>query len=335
MGRYASSRNFGYGKQLAHAGKQALRDHYGQGHHNTVATHASRWSEFANWARENGVRDVAKADNSELATAYAQHVRDQVETGEISVATAQNRISSVNTTFAALRGDRQVQVSPSEYAGKRSNIRTEEPAALDTTRAQGAAEALRDGGMHRAAAALELARALGVRREEAIKSDLDRWSREAARHEQVNVLEGTKGGRDADRWVPVGKAQRQALTNALAARPDGSRNLIDLNESYAQLAISRGGEIAQGRAILQQHGLPGYHDARAAYACQRYEQITGCPAPAVAGQRYEQITGCPAPAVAGQRLAPKTLDRQARTIISAELGHGRLDVLTPYVGSSR
>ncbi|WP_335598404.1 integrase domain-containing protein, partial [Vreelandella glaciei] len=282
MGRYASSRNYGYGKQLAHAGKTALRDHYGQGHHSTVATHSERWTQFAVWAREQGVRDVAKIDNQELAATYAQHMRDQVEAGEISVATAQNRISSVNTIFAALRGDRQVQVSPSEYAGSRSAVRTEAPAARDIRRVQSATEALREAGLPRAAAVLELARTLGVRREEAVKADLDRWSREAARHGAVNVLEGTKGGRDAPRWVPIGEAQRRALASAVAARPDGSHNLIAPHERYAQLAISRGGEIAQGRAILQQHGLPGYHDARAAYACQRYEQITGCPAPAVA-----------------------------------------------------
>lgn len=319
MGRYASSRNFGYGKQATYAGRQALRDYYGQGHHATVATHAERWAPFAAWAREQGVRDLAKADNHELATSYAEHVKTQVEAGAISVATAQNRISSVNTTFAALRGDRAVQISPSEYAGRRSNIRSETPDALDTVRVQTAAEALRGARLPRAAAVLELARAFGVRREEAVKADLDRWSREAVRHGAINVLEGTKGGRDAPRWVPVGEAQQQVLASAIAARPDGSQNLIAADESYAQLAISRGGETGQGRAILQQHGLTGYHDARAAYACQRYEQITGCPAPAVAGQRQ----------------APRDLDRQARATISAELGHGRLDVLTSYVGSSR
>lgn len=319
MGRYASGRNFGYGKQIAHAGKQALRDHYGQGHHATVATHAERWTQFASWAREQGVRDLSRADSRELAMGYAEHVQTQVESGKISVATAQNRISTVNTTFAALRGDRHVQISPSAYAGTRSAVRSETPAALDTTRVPAAAEALRGAELPRAAAVLELARTLGVRREEAVKADLDRWSREAARHGAINVLEGTKGGRDTDRWIPVGEAQRQALASALAARPDGTRNLIAPHERYAQLAISRGGEIAQGREILQQHGLPGYHDSRAAYACER----------------YEQITGCPAPAVAGQRLAPRDLDRQARETISTELGHGRLDVLTAYVGSSR
>lgn len=319
MGRYASSRNFGYGKQMAHAGKQALRDHYGQGHHGTVATHADRWETFAEWAREQGIRDLAKTDNRELAMAYAEHVRAQVEAGDIAVSTAQNRISTVNTTFAALRGDRYVQISPREYAGPRNNIQTSAPAALETPRVQSAIAALQNAGLSRAAATLELARAFGVRREEAVKADLDRWSREASRHGAVNVIDGTKGGRDAPRWIPVDDAQRQALASALAARPADSNNLIAPGERYVDVAISRSSELNRGREILKQHGLPGYHDSRAAYACQR----------------YEQITGRPAPAVAGKRLAPKDQDRQARAVISAELGHGRIDVLVSYVGSSR
>ena len=302
MGRYASSRNYGYGKQLAHAGKTALRDYYGQGHHGTVATHVERWTQFTSWARELGIRDLSKADNRELATAYAQHVQGQVEAGEISVSSAQNRISTVNVVFAALRGDRHVQISPSAYAGARSAVRTESPA-----------------GLSRAAAVLELARAFGVRREEAVKANLDRWAREANRHGAINVIDGTKGGRDAPRWIPVGETQRQALASALAARPDGSQNLIAPHERYVAVAINRNSGLNQAREILQQHGLPGYHDARAAYACER----------------YTQITGYPAPAVVGERLASKALDRQARATISAELGHGRLDVLTSYVGSSR
>ena len=164
-----------------------------------------------------------------------------------------------------------------------------------------------------------------MRREEAIKANLDRWSREANRYNKIsktyriNVIDGTKGGRDADRWIIVGDAQRKALQNALEARPLGSTNLIAPHERYVDVAISRSSELNQARVILQQHGLPGYHDARAAYACAR----------------YEQITGCPAPAVAGMRLASKALDRQARVTISTELGHGRIDVLVSYVGSSR
>ncbi|MGE6511078.1 integrase domain-containing protein [Vreelandella aquamarina] len=319
MGRYASSRNFGYGKQIKNAGKTALRDFYGQGHYGTVASHSQRWSQFAAWAKDEGVRDLAKIDSRELATAYAEHIQTLVEEKKLAVSTAKNHISTVNRTFLALRGDQHVNILPRDYVKNRSNIRTIAPAALDENRVQHTLSALREEGLNRGAAVLELARAFGVRREEAVKADLNRWSREANRHGSVNVIDGTKGGRDAPRWIPIGDMQRQALQNALAARPTGSANLIASHESYAQFAISRGGEIYKARAVLKEYNLPSYHDSRAAYACQR----------------YEQITGSPAPVVTGERIASKQKDREARAIISAELGHGRLDVLNSYIGSSR
>ncbi len=65
-------------------------------------------------------------------------------------------------------------------------------------------------------------------------------------------------------------------------------------------------------------GIRGFHDLRAAYACDR----------------YQQLTGYAAPAVVGARLADRETDVSARKIISAELGHGRIDVVAAYVGSA-
>ncbi len=64
---------------------------------------------------------------------------------------------------------------------------------------------------------------------------------------------------------------------------------------------------------------PFVNDLRAAYACER----------------YAELTGHPAPVVAGHRSATREEDRAARTVIAQELGHGRIDVLGAYVGSAR
>lgn len=82
-----------------------------------------------------------------------------------------------------------------------------------------------------------------------MKADLERWQREADRYERINVQEGTKGGRDAPRWIPVGVLQRETLRSAMAARPVGSRNLIAPHETYAQVAIARDSELNVARAI--------------------------------------------------------------------------------------
>lgn len=318
MGKYASSRNFGFGKNIAYAGREALRAYYADGHYGSVAAHSDRWSQFAQWAKEQGIRDLSKADQQATVDRYAVHVADRVQRQAISVQYGQNLLSTVNVTLAALRGDDRIRISPAQAVGHRSQVRTQAPGSLDRKRVEQAATALRAAGLTRAASVLELARDFGVRREEAVKADLDRWSREVERHGAVKVQEGTKGGRDAPRWVPVTDQARTTLAQAIASRPTGSRNLIAPNESYAQFAIARDSELNRAREILHTHGLSGYHDARAAYACERYQVLTGRAAPVVSGQR---------PTAAG-----RSSDQSARMAIALELGHGRIDVVSAYIG---
>jgi hypothetical protein len=199
MGKYASARNFGFGKNIAYAGREALRAYYGAGHFGSVAAHSDRWNQFAHWAKGQGIRDLAKVDQQKAVDSYAASVAHRVLTREISLQYGQNLLSSVNVTLAALRGADRIRVTPAQAVGHRSQVRTQAPSSLDRDRVGQAGTALRAAGFGRAAAVLELARDVGVRREEAVKADLDRWSREVERHGAVNVQEGTKGGRDAPR----------------------------------------------------------------------------------------------------------------------------------------
>ncbi len=64
MGKVGGHRNFGFGKKMAWAGKQALRERYGDGHHRSVAAHAERWARFVGWARDNcAIRDARQVNN--------------------------------------------------------------------------------------------------------------------------------------------------------------------------------------------------------------------------------------------------------------------------------
>ncbi len=111
---------------------------------------------------------------------YAVHLRKQVEQSVIGTATAQNRLSSVNRTMAALRGDQYVKVpSPSDALGmQRTNVRTTAPQGQDHEQVMRIVEALREQHPRAAAIAL-LARATGMRLREAILADLPRLKREA------------------------------------------------------------------------------------------------------------------------------------------------------------
>ena len=167
----------------------------------------------------------------------------------------------------------------------------------------------------RIAASLVLQSEFGLRREEAMKfqpeyalsgrSPLDSETREIR-------LKGswTKGGRD--RVIPIRtQSQREALAKAAYLARDGS--LIPPGRSYRQHVIVWERETA-AQGIGRTHGL------RHAYAQRRYMELTGWAAPAVAGIRA---------------LTPeeRLKDKEARSIISEELGHGRIAITNAYLGS--
>jgi hypothetical protein len=152
---------------------------------------------------------------------------------------------------------------------------------------------------------------------EAILADLPRLKREAKHYGKINIQDGTKGGRSgasAPRWIQVNDQIREALRYAEQVSPNGSRNLLEPNESYLDFQRR---VVRRARDILHTHNLKGFHELRAAYACERYEQIT-CHLAPINGGRCSQLD--------------LQLDREARSQISYELGHGRIDVVSAYIG---
>ncbi|WP_409279326.1 integrase [Pseudomonas defluvii] len=314
-------RNFGYGRQLSYAGPQALKDMFGSRHYGTVKAHYDRWQAFVKWCRseqEPGINDARQIDRKVLAD-YAAYLRDVVRRGDLAVSTAQNRLSSVNRTMAALRGDQRVKLpSPSKALGmQRTGGRHSVPQGQDREQVKQIVDALCSQHQLRAAAIVLLARATGMRLREAILADLPRLSREADDLGRINIQDGTKGGRagaSAPRWIAVDDHVRGALGFARQVSPAGSRNLIAPYESYLTFLQKI---IRPARDILHAHDLKGLHELRAAYACERYEQITQHPAPINGGLCCQ---------------ADRNLDREARRQISYELGHGRIDVVAAYTG---
>ncbi|MCP8634027.1 integrase domain-containing protein [Pseudomonas mosselii] len=314
-------RNFGYGRQLSYAGPQALKDMFGGGHYGTVKAHSDRWQAFVKWCRSEegpGINDARRIDRKVLAD-YAAYLCGVVGRGDLAVSTAQNRLSSVNRTMAALRGDQHVKLpSPSKALGmRRTGVRQSVPQGQDREQVKQIVDALCRHHQQRSAAIVLLARATGMRLREAILADLPRLSREANDLGRINIQDGTKGGRagaSAPRWIAVDDHVLDALEFARQMSPAGSRNLIASHESYLSLQQEI---ICPARAILQAHNLKGFHELRAAYACERYEQISQHPTPINGGQCYQ---------------VDRSLDREVRRQISYELGHGRIDVVAAYIG---
>ena len=314
-------RNFGYGRQLSYAGPQALKDMFGGGHYGTIKAHCDRWRAFVKWCRSElgpGINDARRIDRKVLAD-YAAYLRDMVGRGDLAVSTAQNRLSSVNRTLAALRGDQCVKLSsPSKALGmQRTGVRHSVPQGQDREQVKQIVDALCSRDQRRAAAIVLLAKATGMRLREAILADLPRLSREADGVGRINIQDGTKGGRagaSAPRWIAVDDHVRDALWFALQVSPVGSRNLIAPNESYLNVLQEI---VRPARDILHAYNLKGFHELRAAFACERYELITKHRAPINGGQCCQ---------------LDQRLDQQARRQISYELGHGRSDVVAAYIG---
>jgi len=314
-------RNFGYGRQLSYAGPQALKDMFDGGHYGTVKAHSDRWQAFVRWCRSDqgpGIKDARQIDRKMLAD-YAAYLRDMVMRGDLAISTAQNRISSVNRTMAALRGDQCVKLpSPSNALGmQRTGVRHSAPQGQDREQVKKIVDALCRDHQQRAAAIILLARATGMRLREAILADLPRLSQEANALCRINIQDGTKGGRagaSAPRWVAVNDNIHDALRFAAQVTPVDSRNMIAPTENFKEVLQ---GVVGVARAVLHAHGLKGFHELRAAFACERYEQFTQYLAP-INGGICHRIDRC--------------LDLEARSQISHELGHDRIDVVSAYIG---
>lgn len=317
-------RNFGFGRQLSYAGPQALKDLFGDGHFATVKAHSDRWQAFVNWCRsEEGPRlNDARQIDRDILMRYATYVRALVDQGKVGIATAQNRLSSVNRTMSALRGDQYVKIpNPSKALGlQRSGVRIEAPQCQDRVQVEQIAQALAQQGQQRESAVVHLARETGMRLREAILADLPRLQREARQLGKINIQDGTKGGRSgasAQREIGVTDQVRDALERAREASPKGSRNLLAPDESYKVFLQT---VVRPARDIMHEHGLKGFHELRAAYACERYEQLTGFSAPVNGGRGHRE---------------DRDIDQRARQQISHELGHNRIDVVSAYIGGRR
>lgn len=155
---------------------------------------------------------------------------------------------------------------------------------------------------------LKLQEAFGLRREESIKF-MAEW---ADRGDHI-VLKASwcKGGRT--RKIPIRNEQQRNLLNEVKSFSSG-KSLIPLNLTYVQQKNRYEDQTAKA-GLCKMHGL------RHAFAQLRYFELTGLLAPAASGKTSKELTA-----------EEKVLDRQARLIISGELGHEREQITAVYLG---
>ncbi len=323
------SKNFGLGsRSMKKAGMFALKhaEMVGAISFQTAADLGHRWGQFCEFASEHGVRQMEYVDGAlvvEYGNQLAARVRDNLnrstvdicsdtELPPISASTAQNRISAVNTVMSLATKGQWVPVSPTASTecgiAKRSNVRTVPPTGLNRDHLQRTLSRL-DARGH---AITSLARGLGLRSKEASLLDAVSALNKAVKTGAVTIEHGTKGGRS--RTFSLSSDWQFTALRQAAEVQGFARAVMPAEEDWQSW---REAGLRRIRETLQAFGIRGIHELRSAYACERYEQLTGFRAPVLGGN------------------APRDLDQDARQKISAELGHSRIDITNAYLGGHR
>ncbi|PKG73033.1 integrase (plasmid) [Shewanella sp. GutCb] len=155
---------------------------------------------------------------------------------------------------------------------------------------------------------LRLQELFGLRREEAMKIHPKK-----ADHGDHLILDAAwcKGGRD--RTIPIlNEAQRELLEEAKALAR--GRSLIPAQRTYVE-------QMKRYENVCIKVGLERAHGLRHRYAQQRYFKLTGMQCTAVSGILVRDLP-----------VELQVIDKDARAIITRELGHARLQVTAVYLG---
>ena len=244
-----------------------------------------------------------KADN--LKPKHAAALVERWKRDGISAGTFKNRMGALRWVFGKVgkhflipRDNAALGIPERRYVSQESKARELTPAFGDIDKIRSPHVRM----------SLELQRAFGLRREEALKIR-PAWADRGTKL----VLQGswTKGGRP--REVPIRTSQqREVLERAKALA--GSGSLIPREKTYINHLRTYKRQVAAA-------GFDKLHGLRHAYAQERYRELTGRAAPACGGKTRGQLTA-----------AERAQDLAARLTISGELGHGREAVTSVYLG---
>ncbi|MBK6552960.1 MAG: hypothetical protein IPG13_03365 [Rhodocyclaceae bacterium] len=236
----------------------------------------------------------------------------------LDVAYAQNLISSINVVLEAMRGPLPIRIaSPSDWVGRRVTYRSEpQPAKIEPSRCCWRTACYQQG-MPRAGCCIALP-LLRRAPEGTVLANISDWIKQALGRGDGR-REGTKGGRgnEIERWVPCDKGRQYLLAEANASPERGVRRKAMLLPDETRVrSFVNNGEINRARLPLHKLGIKGVHGLRAAYACQRYEDLMAIWRPCFCRTIARDIAS-----------TGKLIDT-----ITMELGLERRDVIEEYIG---
>ena len=273
-----------------------------EGSFNTQRSRKAHLKLIARHLAEAGYKRL-KADN--LKPKHVTALVERWKQDGISPGTFKNRMGALRWVYAKVgkhflipRENAALGIPDRQYVTNESKARELTPAFGDIDKIKSPLVRM----------SLELQRAFGLRREEALKIR-PAW----ADRETKLVLQGswTKGGRPREIRI-LTQHQREVLDQAKALA--GTASLIPREKTYINHLRTYKRQVAAA-------GFHKLHGLRHAYAQDRYRVLTGREAPAAGGKSWSELTA-----------QEKIEDGRARMTISEELGHGRSQVVSVYLG---
>ncbi len=270
------------------------------GSHATQATRAYLLSHIANQLHELGFKGLSARS---LRPKHVSALVTLWQRQRIAVGTIKNRLAAIRW-WAGKVNRRGSIAQGNDYYGIASRQMI---SAVSKAQTLTAAQLARISDRH-VYLSLELQRAFGLRREEALKfrpNYADRGDR------LVLKASWTKGGKE--RVIPIRTDEQRKLLGRVWQLA-GRGSLIPTERSYIQ-------HLRVYVRQIMNSGLSKMHGLRHAYAQERYRELTGWPCPVAGGPKT-------------QTLSPqdRDIDKAARLTISRELGHVREEILSIYIG---
>ena len=246
----------------------------------------------------------ALADANHLKPKHVQALITHWQANQLSNATIKNNLSHLRSWSRWIGKEGLIPESNQALGVEKRGYVPEQ------TRAFIVSEAMREKiSDSRLLLAFELQQAFGLRREESLKL-IPSMANKGTHLE----LSGS--------WCKNGKPR------SIPIRTDEQRALIDKAQQATGVGRPIGAHLGSYKSAMKAYervslaaGMEGGHGLRHHYAQARYAELTGWLAPLAGGPTSKQLTS-----------DQKALDREARMIVSHELGHAREQITVTYLG---
>lgn len=290
---------------------QELKDEYTKekGHYSTAAARASRLNQMARELHDMGYRNLSNINDLKTRhiNALVDSFVEKMDRLELTSGTVKNRMSDLRWVADKINKSNIINKSNDFYKiDRRVYVNNDVNPAKRLTDSD--LEKIKDVNLKYS---LRLQNEFGLRREESIKFRPDCVNQKENR---LDLEAGTKGGRY--RAIPIATEAQKRLLNEISehCRATNAKSLIPTDLSYKQQLRRYNNQTADAD-MRKNHGF------RHQYAQDRYRELTKMDCPKNGGLTSKQLS-----------IEQKALDKEARMIISEELGHGREDVTAVYLG---